>query len=201
MYVELLWATPDAENVIEFCGRMAYKSQDKVKDGSAEKFIRSIIRSGHESVVEHASACFEISGVSRALTHQLVRHRLASYTQESQRYVSQDHFRFVVPDSIMEDEEALFYYKNAMKDLAGIYATLVDVHNIPKEDARFVLPNACDTSIIMTCNFREWRHFLKLRLDKHAQWEIRQLANIILRILMDIAPTVFEDLECDNECL
>ena len=194
MNVELLWITPDAERIIELSGRTAYKSEDKINGRSAEKFIKGLIKRGHESVTEHATASFRITGVSRALTHQLVRHRLASYTQMSQRYVKQGGFEYVIPDSIANNENALSDYNNLMEYIAEIYQCMTEEENIPREDARFILPNACTTEIVMTCNFREWRHFLKMRCDKHAQWEIRELAYCIGKILYFSASSVFEDI-------
>jgi thymidylate synthase (FAD) len=194
MNVELLWITPDSERIIELSGRTAYKSEDKISADSATRFIKGLIKRGHESVLEHATASFKITDVSRALTHQLVRHRLASYTQMSQRYVKQDGFEYVVPDSIANNENALSDYNNLMEYIAKIYQCMTEEENIPREDARFILPNACVTEIVMTCNFREWRHFLKVRCDKHAQWEIRELAYCIGKILYFSASSVFEDI-------
>ena len=191
MKVELISITPNCELIIEEAGRTCYKS----KTGNPE-IIKNWIKAGHESVIEHASATFRVSEVSRALTHQLVRHRVASYSQQSQRYVSEEEFGYVIPESIKkcEIEEVLNVYKDIMSTIQKAYKTFVEA-GIPKEDSRFILPNACHTEIVLTMNFRELRHFLKLRMDKHAQWEIRQLANYILSILKHHAPNVFYDME------
>jgi thymidylate synthase (FAD) len=189
MTVELLSITPDAEEIIEHAGRVCYLS-----DGHDPEIITRWIKSGHESVIEHAVASFHISGISRACSHQLVRHRLASYSQQSQRYVSEDQFEYVIPDSIKHSNYCKAIYEDAMSLIQTAYKALVEV-GIKKEDARFVLPNACTTEIVMTANFREWRTILKLRLDKHAQWEIRSMCGEIARILIDKAPHVFSDLK------
>ena len=192
--VELIYVTPDVERVIEEAGRTAYKSDDKISNGSAAKFIKSIIKSGHESVLEHGVASFRISGFSRISSQQLTRHRIASFTQRSQRYVKEGQFEFIVPPSIMANEEARDEFICAMEFIQVMYDAMVNEYGIKKEDARFLLPNACETELVMTCNFREWRHFLKLRLSRHSQWEIRQLAQKILALLVYCAPNVFDDL-------
>ena len=188
MKVELISITDNCEQVIEEAGRTCYKS--KVGNPS---IIKNWIKAGHCSVVEHASATFRISEVSRALTHQLVRHRIAGYSQESQRYVKQDQFEYVIPDSIinsdMKDE-----YIHLMMTIQDFYTRAINI-GIKKEDVRYILPNACHTEIVTTMNFRSWRNFLILRMDKHAQWEIRKMANEIFKILYEHAPNVFGDLK------
>lgn len=190
--------TPNPEFVIESAARECWDS-DMPEDGLIRSqqqltnpFLIGVIKSGHESVLEHASATFRITNVSRALTHQLVRHRLCSFSQKSQRYVKEDQFEFVTPPSIA----AL----DMTDDFAGDMAMIQQMYDrwiargVKKEDARFVLPNACTTNIWVTANFRQWRNVLKLRTDKHAQWEIRLLAKNIAPQLFDIAPNVFADL-------
>lgn len=200
MKIELLQYTPNPEELIEKAARTCYKSPSKPE--TRDKFLRGVIKSGHESVIEHASATFKISEVSRALTHQLVRHRVASYSQESQRYCTFEKSYgnvlddwFVTPTSILENsnDEVRNVYRETMECIEDAYRKLVD-SGIKAEDARFLLPNAAKTEIVCTMNFREWRHFLKLRCDSHAQWEIRDLANEILSKLYSIAPSIFEDL-------
>jgi len=193
MKIELITITVDAEKIIEESGRTCYKS----KLGNA-MIIRNWIRSGHTSVVEHASATFRISGVSRAFSHQLVRHRIASYSQMSQRYTSSDNFPFVIPNSIDVNDTAFQVYDKAMCDLRVAYAQLIEL-GIPKEDARMLLPNACCTEIVATMNFRSLRNFFQLRLDAHSQWEIRAVANEMLKIVKPLAPNVFFDFEVTNE--
>ena len=192
MKVELIYITPNAEKVIEKAGRTSYQSFNRIGEGSEKKFIRMIINLGHLSVIEHAVASFRISDVSRSLTHQLVRHRLASFTQKSQRYVDERNFTFVEPPKVEENPEAHEIYVNFMKTVRETYKKLREF-KIPKEDARFVLPNATTTEIVITANLREWRHIVELRGSEHAQWEIRRMTIEILRILKRKAPTVFED--------
>ncbi len=192
MKVELIYITPNAEKVIEKAGRTSYQSFNRIGEGSEKKFIRMIINLGHLSVIEHAVASFRISDVSRSLTHQLVRHRLASFTQKSQRYVDERNFTFVEPPKVEENPEAHEIYVNFMKTVRETYKKLREF-KIPKEDARFVLPNATTTEIVITANLREWRHIVELRGNEHAQWEIRRMTIEILRILKREAPTVFED--------
>jgi len=192
MKVELIYITPNPEKVIEEAGRTSYQSFNRIGEGSEKKFIRTIINLGHLSVIEHAVASFRIKDVSRSLTHQLVRHRLASFTQKSQRYVDEKHFTFVEPPKIEENPEAHKIYLDFMESVRETYRKLRDL-KIPKEDARFVLPNATTTEIVITANLREWRHIVELRGSRHAQWEIRRMTIEILKILKREAPTVFED--------
>ena len=175
MEVELLTITPDAERLIEAAGRTCYDTGDRAGADTAAKFIRMLIRRGHLSVLEHASATFRVRGVSRALTHQLVRHRLASYSQRSQRYVKEDGFGYVTPPGISENEEAGRVYEEFVETVRDTYNRLLELGVFP-EDARFVLPNATATEIVITANFREWRHIIGLRGEAAAQWEIRRLA-------------------------
>lgn len=198
MEVKLIYITPNPEKIIEEAGRTAHESFDKLTPESHIKFIRMLLKLGHESVLEHAVASFRISGVSRSLTHQLVRHRIASYTQKSQRYVNESNFDYVIPDTIKNNEEALKIYKDFMEITRDTYKKLINI-GIPKEDARFVLPNATKTEIVLTANFRELRHMIKLRGSKDAQWEIRRVFIEILKILKEYAPTVFEDFEIEND--
>ncbi len=213
MEVTLLSITENPEKLIEEAGRTCYDSSDKITNESSSKFIKMLINSGHESVLEHASATFIISGVSRALTHQLVRHRLASYSQRSQRYVKENNFDYVIPPSFKfvkgldkNDKQifklkgidsprqpAILHYSDLMFKISELYQALIEA-GIPKEDARFILPNACCTEIVMTANFREWRHILKERMGCRAQWEIKEMSKKIINILHHYAPNVFEDL-------
>ena len=191
MWVELISSTPNPEELIERAARSCYASECKGEE-VRQKFLRGLAKSGHESPMEHAVATFRIVG-SRAFTHQLVRHRLASYSQKSQRYVKEDDFKWVLPPSVQHNEEAYKVFSTAMHDTRIAYGQLIAL-GIPKEDARYVLPNACETEIVMTANFREWRHFINLRADSHAQWEIREVAEMVLKQLYQIAPSIFEDL-------
>jgi len=178
------------EELLEHAGRVCYRS---AMSGEAGKFLQNRIREGHESIIEHASATLEISGISRACSHQLVRHRLASYSQESQRYVDMADPQFVIPPDIAAHPRAMEIWTGVVDEIQAAYQELREL-GIRKEDARFLLPNATATRIVMTMNFRELRHFIRLRSDPGAQWEIRELANRILGILYQVAPSVFEDL-------
>lgn len=210
MTIELLSITPDIEKHIELCGRTCYQSFDKITKDSAAKFIKMIIKSGHESVIEHGVATFRIKGISRACSHQLVRHRIFSFSQQSQRYVKEDQFEYIIPESILKCKdsewvhERIYYdkYIDLMEDIQELYTFFVEAKKetdgnitIKPEDARFILPNACSTEIVGTANMREWRHFLKERLATGAQWEIKDLAKEILKQLKEQAPNIFYDFE------
>jgi thymidylate synthase (FAD) len=166
--------------------------------------LKGALASGHESVAEHASFTFAVEGVSRALSHQLVRHRLASFSQQSQRYVNMDGFEYVMPESIQNSTSNIWLtsledfanmsevYNALMRDIQQVYEQMVEL-GIPEEDARYILPNACCTNIVMSMNARELRHFFRLRCCERAQWEIRELANRMLELVKEVAPTIFAD--------
>ncbi|MBN2435397.1 MAG: FAD-dependent thymidylate synthase [Spirochaetes bacterium] len=194
--VQLLSITPDCEKLIEEAGRTCYLSFDKT--GSNTSFISNAIRRGHLSIIEHACASFRIKGASRAFTHQLVRHRVASFSQQSQRYVDENNFNYTIPPSIEANAQALKLYNSFMEQARDVYTNLRSM-NILKEDARFVLPNALESEIVFTANFRELRHLFDLRLKKSAQWEIRMVALQMLQIVKNIAPQVFGDYIIDSE--
>ena len=196
--VELLFVTPDAEKLIEAAGRTSYLSFPKQRGDGEKAFIRMLIKNQHLSVLEHAYATLRISEVSRALTHQLVRHRLCSFIQQSQRYVDESHFNFVEPDSVNKNPEAHSVFIDFMGRAKEVYSQLQRL-KIKKEDARYVLPNAVESQIVASANFREWRHIIGLRGKAQAQWEIRKVAIEILKILRDHAPTVFGDFEIDEK--
>jgi len=178
------------EELLEHAGRVCYHTSSK---GDPGKFIQARIREGHESIIEHVSATFEISGISRACSHQLVRHRLASYSQESQRYVDMSSPEFVIPPDIVANARAMDIWRGVVDELKAAYGELRKL-GIRKEDARFLLPNATATRIVVSANLREWRHIIRLRTGPAAQWEIRELANRVLDILCQVAPSVFQDL-------
>ena len=169
-------------------------------DDDVMKSLKSAMSSDHMAVLEHWSATFAVSGVSRALTHQLVRHRMASYAQQSQRYVDMSEAAYIIPESIDKclapatpDGCPLnIEYVNAIRKCEEVYRKLVGAGIYP-EDARYVLPNACTTNIIITMNARELRHFFSLRCCERAQWEIRELANRMLKICKEVSPTIFDD--------
>jgi thymidylate synthase (FAD) len=191
MKVELIAVTPRAEEVIERAARVCYQSQDRIGDGSAAVFLPKLLAMGHESPFEHAYATFLIDGCSRAMTHQLVRHRMMSVSQKSQRYVSESGFDFVVPPSVTADKVTDF--RRDMETIRAMYARWKE-SGLRNEDARFVLPNACSSEIMISANFREFRHIFRVRCTRHAQWEIREACMRMLEILYREAPNVFADL-------
>jgi len=192
LQVELLAITPNAKKVIEQAGRTCYLSFDRIGANSQDSFINRLIKMGHESPLEHACATFRIQNCSRAMTHQLVRHRLMSVSQQSQRYVSEKNFTYVVPDAM--PEEFLEDFHKDMETIQQMYRKWTE-RGLRKEDARFVLPNACTSEIVVTANFREWRHILKLRLSPKAQWEIRKASQKILTELKKHADVCFKDIQ------
>ncbi|WP_288961791.1 FAD-dependent thymidylate synthase [uncultured Peptoniphilus sp.] len=170
---------------IEIAGRVCYQSEPK---GDPEKFIRMIIKRGHESVLEHGSLTFKVR-TNRAIANEIVRHRLASYSQESTRYVKYDDIEFI-PGEKLKDPNL----ENLLLSAELAYKLLLTTDFKP-EEARDILPNATATTLVMTMNFRELRHFLKLRLDKAAHPQIRELAGMILEILKEKYPVFVEDIE------
>lgn len=210
MSVQLITMTPDAEALIYSACKQCTSQDDAAEvfgacvhgecDGAfpiisrqdQHKLIRRVLDSGHASTVEHVSFSFAISGVSRALSHQLVRHRIASYSQQSQRYVScEDGFEFVLPESVSTaNQRANFHI--VMANIAGFYRQMVAA-GVPPEDARFVLPNACATKIVVTMNCRALLHFFEERTCNRAQWEIRAMAKAMLAICKDKLPVVFSN--------
>ena len=195
MHVELLNWTEDPENIVAAAARLCYSNAsiadlvDKMEGTPATKLVAELVKMGHLSPLEHAVFTFGIQGVSRALTHQLVRHRIASYSQKSQRYVKEDGFDFVIPPAIARCSEARKEYLEAMEGIVRAYAQLAAL--VDKEDARYVLPNACHTSIIVTMNCRSLLNFFERRCCTRAQWEIRQLAWKMLSLAKEKAPTIF----------
>jgi len=198
MKVELLSITPDAEKLIETAGRISHLSYDKQTEDSYKEFIKRIIKLSHFSILEHAYATFKISGISRACSHQLVRHRICSFTQQSQRYVDESNFEYIIPDSVRNNLKAYELFTDFVNKAKSVYIELLKL-GIKKEDARYVLPNATTTQIIITANFREWRHIIELRGNINSQWEIRRIMIEILKILKSYAPNCFEDFEIDEE--
>lgn len=161
-------------------------SREKMAD-----LIRRCIRSGHTSVLEHVSFTFAISGVSRALSHQLVRHRLASYSQSSQRHVKVEDLEYVCPPSLCDETSAgRAYFLDSLERAVHAYQAMI-ADSVPAEDARFVLPNATATNIVMTMNCRELLHFFEDRCCNKAQWEIRRLALEMESLMVDALPEVF----------
>ena len=192
--VSLLAITPDAQKLIEEAGRTCYLSFEKIGADSAEDFIARLIKMGHDSPLEHSCATFRIENCSRAMTHQLVRHRLMSVSQQSQRYVDEKNFSFVIPPGLPAEDAAEFAAD--METIRQMYVKWRS-KGLKREDARFVLPNACTSEIVVTANFREWRHIIQLRISRKAQWEIRAVCLEILKILKQHAPACFADMEME----
>jgi thymidylate synthase (FAD) len=199
MKVALLQHTPEPEQTVALAARLCYSPadidelQERLTGADTTAFLDKIMSLGHHSVLEHASFTFGIDGISRAASHQLVRHRIASYSQQSQRYVSHaQRFKAVVPDSITAQPELLARFEAQLQALHDCYRTLVD-SGVPAEDARYILPNATETKIIVTMNARELRHFFALRCCERAQWEIRAMAVEMLAVVRPVAPAFFRD--------
>ena len=203
MQVELMAITPKAEDVIERACRTCYLSFHRYNPPSSTKeLIKKVIHKGHHSVLEHAVATFRIKGGSRVFTHELVRHRLMSPSQESQRYVEYGktkEFEYVTPPSIKESKFKEKFDK-ITEECKQLYEEMVKA-DIPKEDARYILPNATTSEIVITANFRELRHIFEIRCVERAHWEIRKICLEILKIMKKEAPIVFADFEIDEKKL
>ena len=220
MKVKLLAHTPEPEKLIAAAAKNCYSSSniDNVLEGLTEEktehFVNMLSEIGHESPIEHVSFTFAIEGVSRSLLAQITRHRMASFSVQSQRYVKEKQFSFVTPPQIAENEQAAELYQKAMQSAHETYMQLADIlqkKNYQEmiaqgmdekkaksasekkaiEDARFVLPNACDTKMILTMNARSLLNFFHLRCCNRAQWEIRDVATQMLKLVKPIAPTIF----------
>ena len=203
MKVELVAYTPSPDDV---CARGAGTCVNGgIPAEGRETALRRALESGHESVAEHAVFTFAVEGISRACSHQLVRHRLASYSQQSQRYVDMDDFGYVTPESIAENKKKSLridgtpvmmtmqeVYDDLMEEIGLVYRMLT-ASGVPEEDARYVLPNACATNIMITMNARELRHMAEERMCSRAQWEIRELVSEMIRLAKEKAPVLFED--------
>ena len=205
--VILLEHTPNPEAVVAMAAKLCYspsnieslKEKTAVKD--QKRFVEKLMEIGHMSPIEHASFTFAVEGISRACSHQLVRHRLASYSQQSQRYVSEEAgFDFIIPPSIKKDGELARYFRDFMNKAQEAYSHIVSRLNEKglkgeeaNQDARFILPNACETKIIISMNARELLHFFKQRCCNRAQWEIRSMAINMLRLVSRTAPAIFRN--------
>ena len=177
MEVDILNATERPVEIVSLAAGTSYG-----KKNSSEKRVKTCIESGHLSVLEHVSATWMISGVSRSCTHQLVRHRLASYTEKSLRYTEPGEGNWYVTPKVLENHPYSEAYKAFMKSAETLYYELLD-HGVKKEDARFCLPLSTKTEITVTMNLREFLHFYDLRSEKNAQWEIRELSNRMFKTL------------------
>ena len=202
----LLRYTPDPEETIAMAAKLCYSPSDieslkeKIETKDQKAFVEKLMKMGHLSPIEHPSFTFAIEGISRACSHQLVRHRLASYSQQSQRYVSEEAgFDYVIPPVIKEDRELRVYFESFMQESQKAYNYIVKRLNekgikgeAANQDARFVLPNAAETKIIVTMNARELLHFFRQRCCYRAQWEIREMAEEMLRLVKEVAPVIFK---------
>lgn len=212
MKVTLITHTPEPEKVIACAAKLCYSSSDiesltnGLTEAKIESFIKKLADLGHQSPLEHCTFTFGIEGISRSCSHQLVRHRIASYSQKSQRYVTEGQFDYVIPPEIESDEESRRIFVEAMEHDANAYDLLthrlktkyinngMDEKSATKkaiEDARFVLPNACETKLITTMNIRALLNFFTERCCNRAQWEIQQLANTMLGLCKEVAPNLF----------
>ncbi|WP_428340485.1 FAD-dependent thymidylate synthase [Mycobacterium sp.] len=211
---EVQWDTDadGGEALVEFAGRACYQSWSKPnpKTATNASYLRHIIDVGHFSVLEHASVSFYITGISRSCSHELIRHRHFSYSQLSQRYVPEHQSQIVVPPGIEDDEELRRILAEAADASRATYRDLLDKleakfaadqpnavlrRKQARQAARAVLPNATETRIVVTGNYRAWRHFVAMRASEHADIEIRRLAIACLRLLVGVAPAIFNDFE------
>ncbi len=220
--VMLLSYTPEPEKTVAYAAKLCYSSSgiEELRDGLTEEKISSFVKMladmGHESPIEHVSFTFGIEGISRSCTHQLVRHRLASYSQKSQRYVTEGAFQYIVPPHIAENPEALKLFEDTMAADQKAYDDLTEVlkkkhteaflkegmdeksacraaEKKAIEDARFVLPNACETKIVVTMNARTLMNFFHHRCCNRAQWEIKNVADLMLKEVSAVAPNLFRN--------
>lgn len=206
MKVVLLEHTPNPDHLAVTAARQCYAAgfvgesyKDKKIKEKDKELLRKVIGSGHLSTIEHISFTFAIEGISRAASHQLVRHRVASFSQQSQRYVAFDigkGFPYIIPETVKGAGFGTLY-KNLMYDIDSVYHRMLEA-GIPAEDARYVLPNATETDLVMTMNARELLHTMSLRTCVLAQWEIREMFGKIREIVKEIAPVMFE--KCGPTC-
>lgn len=195
MKVRLLNHTPEPEKTVAAAARLCYSAVGATEllanltREQEENLLSKLIALGHLSPFEHASFTFGVEGISRALSHQLVRHRIASYSQQSQRYVGEEDFAFIIPPSVKAKEESLAFFQEIMGDINRAYKKLREL--VPKEDARYVLPQACETKIVFTFNAHSLLNFFEKRLCHRAQWEIRQMAELMLEEVEKVAPLLF----------
>ncbi|OGP77517.1 MAG: FAD-dependent thymidylate synthase [Deltaproteobacteria bacterium RBG_16_64_85] len=200
MIVVLLQCTPEPERLVALAARLCTSPaaiadlQEDVSRKDVRRLVRRVLSMGHASVLEHVVFTYGVEGISRATSHQLVRHRIASYSQQSQRYVAAT-FGYVTPKTIGDGQgrkRALAgQFEKHMEESARLYTEMLSA-GIPPEDARFVLPNATETKILITMNARELHHFFALRLCRRAQWEIREMARRMLTLANEKAPLLFE---------
>jgi len=194
--VKIIDITPNTEELITFSALVSFWEEwsgDKyelINKSDVEKHLPLLMMAGHHSILEHAKVTFVIEGCSRSCLAQITRHRHASFTVQSQRFVKIDKPEYVIPDTIRQNPEALKKYEELMEKIWDTYRELIDM-GVPKEDARMVLPNATRTKMTVTMNFRELLHVMQLRMCYHAQWEIRDIMWALWEQLMQVAPHVF----------
>lgn len=194
--VKLIAHTTTPAKVVAAAAKLCYSASrsadlfDGLDEESVGGFLKKLRSVGHMSPFEHASFTFAIDGLSRVASHQLVRHRIASFSQQSQRYVTMGEPRLIVPDEVSGRPEALELFEDAARESFAAYEKMVEL-GVPKEDARFILPHGWETSLVMTMNARELNHFFALRLCRRAQWEIRGLARGMLALVLGVAPELF----------
>jgi thymidylate synthase (FAD) len=197
MKVKLISHTPDPERMVAMSARLCYSPigaeelVENMSESQVEKLVGKIVEMEHLSTLEHVSFTFAIEGVSRVLTHQLVRHRIASYSQQSQRYVSEHDFEYIMPPAVASNKAAKEKFEQLMDTIQNTYNELVEL-GVHKEDARYCLANAAETKIVVTMNARTLLHFFQLRCCVRAQWEIRHLAELMLAQVKTIAPLLFK---------
>lgn len=195
MKVQLLAHTPEPEKTVALAARMCYSNRgvdslmDALSPAEVERMVRMLTEVGHLSPTEHASFTFAVEGISRACSHQLVRHRIASYSQKSQRYTDEAHFNYIIPPSIANDPAARELFNKEIALIQESYLKLAEI--VPREDARYLLPNATETKIVLTFNTRSLYNFFSQRLCLRAQWEIRELAELMLAEVKKVAPLLF----------
>lgn len=196
MEVKLLRYTPEPDKTVAMSARLCYSPigaaqlEETISDEQAAKLVKQLAAMGHVSTFEHVSFTFAIEGVSRVLTHQLVRHRLASYSQQSQRYVKEHDFETIMPPKVAANAAMKERFAQMCQDIQDLYNDMTEA-GIPAEDARYILPNAAETKIVVTMNARSLLHFFELRCCNRAQWEIRELANKMLFLVKEVAPVIF----------
>ncbi len=202
--VVLLRHTPEPEEVVAMAAKLCYspsgvdelKQKIEAKDQAA--FVEKLAAIGHLSPIEHVTFTFGIEGISRACSHQLVRHRVASYSQQSQRYVREEQFDYIIPPSVKEDPALVREFERCMAEAQENYTRLLNrleklgyQGEAGRQDARYLLPNAAETKIVVTMNARELLHFFRVRCCNRAQWEIREMAERMLALSKKSAPTIF----------
>ena len=196
MQVKLMQYTPEPERTVAMAARLCYSAvgaeelAEKMSQSQVAGLVSKIVELGHLSTLEHVNFTFAVEGISRVLSHQLVRHRIASYSQQSQRYVGEHDFEAIVPPSIAARPEAAAKFAALMAQIRTAYEELTDL-GIPKEDARYVLANATETKVVITMNARTLLHFFSLRCCMRAQWEIRAMAEAMLQEARQAAPLLF----------